>query len=64
MQYLAWPDHGVPDSPLEFLSFTERVRTARIGMVEPILVHCSAGIGGIQTFNNNNNNKSTVIRGS
>ncbi|KAL0268614.1 UNVERIFIED_CONTAM: hypothetical protein PYX00_010476 [Menopon gallinae] len=45
MQYIAWPDHGVPDSPTEFLSFTQKVRAARAGMVEPTLVHCSAGIG-------------------
>ncbi|XP_023707598.1 tyrosine-protein phosphatase non-receptor type 4 isoform X2 [Cryptotermes secundus] len=45
MQYLAWPDHGVPDDSLQFLGFTERVRKARVGMVEPTVVHCSAGIG-------------------
>ncbi|PSN43489.1 Tyrosine-protein phosphatase non-receptor type 4 [Blattella germanica] len=45
MQYLAWPDHGVPDDSAQFLEFTERVRKAREGMVEPTIVHCSAGIG-------------------
>lgn len=45
MQYLAWPDHGVPDSPSQFLEFTARVRAGRVGMVEPTIVHCSAGIG-------------------
>lgn len=29
MQYLAWPDHGVPSDPELFLDFTERVRAAR-----------------------------------
>ncbi|XP_059613922.1 tyrosine-protein phosphatase non-receptor type 4 isoform X1 [Phlebotomus argentipes] len=29
MQYLAWPDHGVPADPNLFLQFTERVRSAR-----------------------------------
>lgn len=29
MQYLAWPDHGVPADPELFLQFTERVRAAR-----------------------------------
>lgn len=29
MQYLAWPDHGVPSDPNLFLQFTERVRSAR-----------------------------------
>lgn len=45
MQYMAWPDHGVPDDMSRFLSFTESVRRARAGMVEPAIVHCSAGIG-------------------
>lgn len=45
MQYLAWPDHGVPEDPSQFLEFTIRVRKARAGMVEPTIVHCSAGIG-------------------
>ena len=42
---MAWPDHGVPDDPHEFVSFVRAVRTARDGNVEPIVVHCSAGIG-------------------
>ncbi len=45
MQYLGWPDHGVPDDIGLFLTFTENVRRARAGMVEPAIVHCSAGIG-------------------
>ncbi|XP_071513326.1 tyrosine-protein phosphatase non-receptor type 4 isoform X3 [Panulirus ornatus] len=45
MQYLAWPDHGVPDDSTEFLNFVAQVRQARTGMVEPTVVHCSAGIG-------------------
>ncbi|GFO25800.1 tyrosine-protein phosphatase non-receptor type 4 [Plakobranchus ocellatus] len=45
MQYIAWPDHGVPDDPSDFLHFVARVRQNREGMVEPTIVHCSAGIG-------------------
>lgn len=45
MQYIAWPDHGVPDSPKMFLRFTEYVREARSDSPAPIIVHCSAGIG-------------------
>ncbi|XP_064456583.1 tyrosine-protein phosphatase non-receptor type 4-like isoform X2 [Ornithodoros turicata] len=45
MQYLAWPDHGVPDDASDFLSFVQQVRRNRDGMVEPTVVHCSAGIG-------------------
>ncbi|XP_013061664.1 tyrosine-protein phosphatase non-receptor type 4-like isoform X1 [Biomphalaria glabrata] len=45
MQYIAWPDHGVPDDPSDFLHFVIRVRQNRDGMSEPTVVHCSAGIG-------------------
>ncbi|KAJ1346776.1 tyrosine protein phosphatase 1, variant 2 [Parelaphostrongylus tenuis] len=45
MQYTAWPDHGVPDDPKHFISFVDEVRRARAGSVDPIVVHCSAGIG-------------------
>ena len=40
MQYLAWPDHGVPDDSSDFLGFVMRVRQNRTGMVEPTVVHC------------------------
>lgn len=29
MQYLVWPDHGVPSDPNLFIEFTEKVRAAR-----------------------------------
>lgn len=29
MQYLAWPDHGVPSDPELFLQFTQKMRTMR-----------------------------------
>ncbi|XP_044015299.1 tyrosine-protein phosphatase non-receptor type 4 isoform X2 [Aphidius gifuensis] len=45
MQYCGWPDHGVPSDWRQFTKFTETVRSARTGMVEPAVVHCSAGIG-------------------
>lgn len=45
MQYVGWPDHGVPDSPGLFLRFTERVRELRQDTTVPVIVHCSAGIG-------------------
>jgi len=44
MQYTAWPDHGVPDDPGQFIDFVDEVRSARTGL-DPIVVHCSAGIG-------------------
>ncbi|XP_052809205.1 tyrosine-protein phosphatase non-receptor type 4-like isoform X5 [Mya arenaria] len=45
MQYISWPDHGVPDDPADFLDFVVKVRQKRVGVVEPSVVHCSAGIG-------------------
>uniref|UniRef100_A0A9L0S6B8 Band 4.1-like protein 5 n=1 Tax=Equus caballus TaxID=9796 RepID=A0A9L0S6B8_HORSE len=44
LQYVAWPDHGVPDDPSDFLEFVNYVRSLRVDG-EPVLVHCSAGIG-------------------
>uniref|UniRef100_A0A8C1THR3 protein-tyrosine-phosphatase n=1 Tax=Cyprinus carpio TaxID=7962 RepID=A0A8C1THR3_CYPCA len=45
MQYLAWPDHGVPDDSSDFLNFVSQVRSKRADAPEPVVVHCSAGIG-------------------
>nr|XP_054768051.1 tyrosine-protein phosphatase non-receptor type 4-like isoform X2 [Lytechinus pictus] len=46
MQYVAWPDHGVPDDSSDFLDFVFRVRQCSpVGMDVPTIVHCSAGIG-------------------
>jgi len=45
LQYAGWPDHGVPDNAGVFLQFMAEVRHARVGMMEPTIVHCSAGIG-------------------
>ncbi|XP_070287040.1 tyrosine-protein phosphatase non-receptor type 3 isoform X4 [Myotis yumanensis] len=44
LQYVAWPDHGVPDDSSDFLEFVNYVRSLRVA-AEPVLVHCSAGIG-------------------
>ncbi|XP_074918731.1 tyrosine-protein phosphatase non-receptor type 3 isoform X1 [Chelonoidis abingdonii] len=44
LQYVAWPDHGVPDDSRDFLEFVNCMRPKRVEN-EPVLVHCSAGIG-------------------
>ncbi|KAJ3598141.1 hypothetical protein NHX12_001655 [Muraenolepis orangiensis] len=44
LQYVAWPDHGVPDDPSDFLQFVNCVRDRRKDE-ETLMVHCSAGIG-------------------
>ncbi|CAM9607037.1 unnamed protein product [Lampetra fluviatilis] len=46
LQYVAWPDHGVPDDPHQFLQFVKSVREKRTAQPpQPVIVHCSAGIG-------------------
>ncbi|KAF6209442.1 hypothetical protein GE061_015189 [Apolygus lucorum] len=45
LQYIGWPDHGVPDNAAVFLQFINEVRRCRQNMLEPTVVHCSAGIG-------------------
>lgn len=45
MQYIAWPDHGVPNDSSDFLDFVVKVRQNRVGMDSPSIIHCSAGIG-------------------
>ncbi|KAM4601745.1 tyrosine-protein phosphatase non-receptor type 4-like [Polymixia lowei] len=46
LQYLAWPDHGVPEDSSDFLELVGLVRCRRRGGEgRPVVVHCSAGIG-------------------
>lgn len=39
LQYVAWPDHGVPDDSSDFLEFVNYVKSLRVD-AEPVLVHC------------------------
>lgn len=39
LQYVSWPDHGVPDDSSDFLKFVSYMRSLRVDN-EPILVHC------------------------
>lgn len=55
LQFISWPDFGVPSSPIDFLRFyyevasEEQAATLRCPGV-PILVHCSAGVGRTGAF--------------
>lgn len=33
LQYIGWPDHGVPDNAAVFLQFINEVRRCRVNMV-------------------------------
>ncbi|XP_078012547.1 receptor-type tyrosine-protein phosphatase V-like isoform X2 [Phascolarctos cinereus] len=52
LQFLAWPDHGVPEAPSSLVSFAELVqeRIQAAPSTAPTLVHCSAGVGRTGTF--------------
>ena len=51
MYYTAWPDHGVPENVMSVISFIRRVRKEHPhSLDQPLLVHCSAGVGRTGTF--------------
>jgi protein tyrosine phosphatase len=48
--FTGWPDHGVPQHPSSLLRFIGKVRAAYDHHEEPMIVHCSAGVGRSGTF--------------
>jgi len=49
-QYTVWPDHGVPSTTAELISFRKEIRKVHPHPAPPIVVHCSAGVGRTGTF--------------
>ncbi len=49
LQFLRWPDHGVPSS-IEFAAFYARFAQLKTRAFGPVCVHCSAGVGRTGTF--------------
>jgi len=49
LQYIAWPDHGLPTSTTAFLSLLDDAYKFN-NTGGPLVVHCSAGIGRTGTF--------------
>ncbi|XP_066480332.1 receptor-type tyrosine-protein phosphatase F isoform X6 [Tiliqua scincoides] len=49
-QFMAWPDHGVPEYPTPILAFLRRVKTCNPPDAGPVVVHCSAGVGRTGCF--------------
>ena len=53
IHFITWPDHGVPDikDGKIFLTFDEMIKLAnKYKNDNPIVVHCSAGVGRTGTF--------------
>ncbi|XP_046577764.1 uncharacterized protein LOC124285559 isoform X3 [Haliotis rubra] len=49
LNFTSWPDHGVPDTAA-LLDFMWRVKVMSGQQTQPIIVHCSAGIGRTGTY--------------
>ncbi|XP_071101059.1 receptor-type tyrosine-protein phosphatase epsilon-like [Haliotis cracherodii] len=47
--FTSWPDHGVPDTSA-LLEFISKVKVTSREQTQPIIVHCSAGIGRTGTY--------------
>uniref|UniRef100_A0A8C8U3T1 protein-tyrosine-phosphatase n=1 Tax=Peromyscus maniculatus bairdii TaxID=230844 RepID=A0A8C8U3T1_PERMB len=45
LQYMSWPDHGVPSNPDHILTMVEEAHRLRGAGPGPLCVHCSAGCG-------------------
>nr|XP_057930094.1 protein tyrosine phosphatase receptor type Fa isoform X8 [Doryrhamphus excisus] len=49
-QFMAWPDHGVPEYPTPTLAFLRRIKACNPPDAGPMVVHCSAGVGRTGCF--------------
>ncbi|XP_077574056.1 receptor-type tyrosine-protein phosphatase C [Stigmatopora nigra] len=50
IQFISWPDHGVPEEPHLLLKLRRRVNAFKNVFSGPIVVHCSAGVGRTGTY--------------
>ncbi|TRZ02833.1 hypothetical protein DNTS_026705 [Danionella cerebrum] len=50
IQFISWPDHGVPGDPFMLLKLRRRVNSFKNFFSGPIVVHCSAGVGRTGTY--------------
>lgn len=48
-QCTAWPDHDVPQDPIYFIEFRNKIRHMKSSK-PPYVVHCSAGVGRTGTY--------------
>ncbi|XP_037105846.1 receptor-type tyrosine-protein phosphatase C isoform X2 [Syngnathus acus] len=50
IQFISWPDHGVPEEPHLLLKLRRRVNAFKNVFSGPIVIHCSAGVGRTGTY--------------
>lgn len=50
MQYLAWPDQGIPTTSIPLMEMIQAMGKSRRSVESPIVVHCSGGIGRTGVF--------------
>ncbi|XP_061883610.1 receptor-type tyrosine-protein phosphatase C [Entelurus aequoreus] len=50
IQFISWPDHGVPGEPHLLLKLRRQVNAFKDFFSGPIVVHCSAGVGRTGTY--------------
>ncbi|XP_069377837.1 receptor-type tyrosine-protein phosphatase C isoform X2 [Paralichthys olivaceus] len=50
IQFMSWPDHGVPAEPHLLLKLRRRVNSFKNFFSGPIVLHCSAGVGRTGTY--------------
>ncbi|XP_065811804.1 receptor-type tyrosine-protein phosphatase C isoform X2 [Labrus bergylta] len=50
IQFISWPDHGVPGEPYLLLKLRRRVNAFKNFFSGPIVIHCSAGVGRTGTY--------------
>lgn len=50
MQYLAWPDQGIPTTSIPLMEMIQAIGKSRRSVESPIVVHCSGGIGRTGVF--------------
>lgn len=49
-QFMAWPDHGVPEYPTPTLAFLRRVKACNPPDAGPMVVHCRYSLTSYKTF--------------
>ncbi|KPA81628.1 putative tyrosine specific protein phosphatase [Leptomonas pyrrhocoris] len=50
MQYVAWPDQGVPESSATLMEIIQAIAKSPRSTQSPIVVHCSGGVGRTGVF--------------